>query len=157
MPERYERSAPASGVKPAGVVEFRGLRTLTPEECIDCAGPREDWEGWDPLSVALCVDEGRLHDVHGDVKEWVWGDRRLMERDLDGDGYTLVEGDCDDGDANIRPGAEERYNGLDDDCDGEVDAIDRSIGCGASPRGRRVVGLLGAALLLALVAWGRRR
>jgi hypothetical protein len=41
--------------------------------------------------------------------------------DADGDGTTPEDGDCDDEDASIHPGAEERCNGLDDDCDGLVD------------------------------------
>ena len=40
--------------------------------------------------------------------------------DLDGDGYG-AEDDCDDQSAGISPAAAERCNGLDDDCDGEVD------------------------------------
>lgn len=35
--------------------------------------------------------------------------------------YSLIPGDCADGDAERYPGAEERCNGLDDDCDGEID------------------------------------
>jgi hypothetical protein len=40
--------------------------------------------------------------------------------DEDGDGYSDAE-DCDDNDATVNPGAEERCDGLDNDCDGEVD------------------------------------
>jgi hypothetical protein len=40
--------------------------------------------------------------------------------DSDGDGYTSLE-DCDDNDASINPGADESCNGLDDDCDGDID------------------------------------
>lgn len=44
--------------------------------------------------------------------------------DLDGDGHTSASSggdDCDDGSAAIYPGAEERCDGRDDDCDGEID------------------------------------
>ncbi|MBN2799446.1 MAG: hypothetical protein JXX28_09900 [Deltaproteobacteria bacterium] len=40
--------------------------------------------------------------------------------DLDGDGYA-ADVDCDDTDAAVHPDAEERCNGLDDDCDAAVD------------------------------------
>ena len=47
--------------------------------------------------------------------------------DADGDGVGASSGDCDDSDSKVFPGARERCNGLDDDCDGalheaEVDA-----------------------------------
>ena len=61
----------------------------------------------------------------------------VFYRDLDGDGYGtpmdeiidcapvpgyVVEGtDCDDGDADIRPGRSEDCNGLDDNCDDVID------------------------------------
>jgi len=45
----------------------------------------------------------------------------VVEQDLDGDGYTVDDGDCDDADANVSPDAVETCNGIDDDCDGDVD------------------------------------
>ncbi len=39
----------------------------------------------------------------------------------DGDAFTLAEGDCNDADANVRPGSAEIVNGYDDDCDGVAD------------------------------------
>ncbi len=47
------------------------------------------------------------------------------EPDLDGDGVAFLDGDCDDGDAAVHPGAEERCTGgMDDDCDGWIDDDD---------------------------------
>jgi Putative metal-binding motif/Collagen triple helix repeat (20 copies) len=50
----------------------------------------------------------------------------LRSADADGDGFRfpaafLSEQDCDDSNAAVFPGAFERANGIDDDCDGEVD------------------------------------
>lgn len=53
------------------------------------------------------------------------GDDTTTEVDEDGDGYTLGEGDCNDGDATINPGATESCtDGIDNDCDAAVDAAD---------------------------------
>ncbi|MBM4392924.1 MAG: hypothetical protein FJ090_17500 [Deltaproteobacteria bacterium] len=41
--------------------------------------------------------------------------------DADADGYTVAEGDCDDGDASLSPAAPETCDRRDNDCDGEVD------------------------------------
>mgnify|MGYP001583346782 CR=1 FL=1 len=43
------------------------------------------------------------------------------ENDVDGDGYTEEEGDCDDNDTTVSPAEIELCNGRDDDCDGDVD------------------------------------
>lgn len=51
----------------------------------------------------------------GDPGETAAGD------DADGDGYSPPE-DCDDTTTSVHPGAKERWNGVDDDCDGVRDA-----------------------------------
>jgi len=45
----------------------------------------------------------------------------MLVDDLDGDGQTVDDGDCDDRDADTGPGAPERADGRDNDCDGDID------------------------------------
>ena len=48
-------------------------------------------------------------------------DESTDDFDDDLDGFSELEGDCNDDDATIFPGAEESLNETDDDCDGTVD------------------------------------
>ncbi len=41
--------------------------------------------------------------------------------DLDGDGFTVNQGDCNDNDAAINPAAQEICDGVDNNCDGQID------------------------------------
>jgi uncharacterized repeat protein (TIGR01451 family) len=43
--------------------------------------------------------------------------------DADGDGYTLMQGDLDDHNPGVHPGAVEVINGIDDDCNGVADDV----------------------------------
>ena len=61
--------------------------------------------------------------------------------DDDFDGYTEVEGDCDDGDPSHSPGVVEQCNGVDDDCDGLKDGADGCIETDTEPI---IVGLIEA-------------
>ena len=53
----------------------------------------------------------------------------LPWRDYDGDGFSADEGDCDDTDPESWPGAVELGDGVDNDCDGEVDEGLVDTGC----------------------------
>lgn len=43
------------------------------------------------------------------------------DQDGDGDGFAVDDGDCDDGDPQVFPGAVELCDGIDGDCNGQVD------------------------------------
>ncbi len=83
------------------------------------------------------VCDGRDNDCDGSVDE---GAMPSWYADADGDGYgdasssseacaapsghVADASDCDDADAAINPGADERCDGVDNDCDGDVDGPD---------------------------------
>ena len=48
-------------------------------------------------------------------------DVSIAEADHDADGYTEDEGDCNDQDSAVHPGAQEICDALDNNCDGQID------------------------------------
>ncbi len=60
-------------------------------------------------------------------------DDGTLEFDDDGDGYSDLEGDCDDFNPDRAPGApEDASDGVDNDCDGSIDEVP-SCDCSGSP------------------------
>ncbi len=86
-----------------------------------------DGDGYDSELVGGSDCDDALSAVHPDAEEWANGvddncdgaiDEGTDGYDDDGDGYSEAEGDCDDTDDTINPGATEiAYDGVDNDCD----------------------------------------
>ncbi len=79
-----------------------------------------DQAGAARLSVAFgCAGTTYFRDVDGDgVGSTASGTTRHC---MPPPGFSTTDGDCDDFDDRRTPGTSERCNGLDDDCDGQVD------------------------------------
>ena len=76
------------------------------------------------ILLAACSDEDPKNSDSGDATagEAVPAvDSNVTLSDVDGDGWTVAEGDCDDSNHDVYPGAPELCDGLDDNCDGVVD------------------------------------
>ena len=56
-------------------------------------------------------------------------DSLLNSADTDGDGYTIIDGDCNDYDKTVYPGAAEICDAKDNDCDNQVDEGGVCINC----------------------------
>jgi hypothetical protein len=99
-------------------------KEIDKQECIDlCNSATES----DQICACKCFEEGELSDFSTCFQGCLFNDPKDI--DDDGDGYTENQGDCDDTDDSIHPGADEICDDLkDNDCDGNTDAADDDCG-----------------------------
>lgn len=87
----------------------------------DCAGcPPEECNGADDDCDGI-VDEGFIWYVDADGDGYGANGSGTSQCTPPGAGFVQIEGDCDDADETINPGATEACDGIDNDCDGTVD------------------------------------
>ncbi|MBN93415.1 MAG: hypothetical protein CL928_04985, partial [Deltaproteobacteria bacterium] len=67
------------------------------------------------------VFSGGAFDLLGQTLEFCGTSPTGCDFDQDDDGYTEDDGDCDDADATIHPGAQEACDGIDNDCNSLID------------------------------------
>jgi len=121
-----------------------------PDDVVDTGtGPDQDGDGFtpwqgdcddaNPVVSPACTEicDGIDNDCDDEIDEgsppgapaWYadtdgdgWGDEASMEQACNApSGYVADEGDCDDGSADIHPAADELCDGIDNDCDDEID------------------------------------
>ncbi len=91
-----------------------GDADIHPEADEHCNGVDDDCDGE--------IDEDPLDLWYADGDGDGYGDAASSITSCDpGSGWVPDDSDCDDEDADIHPEAEERCNGIDDDCDEEID------------------------------------
>lgn len=95
-----------------------GDRASVPKSELDTGAHEAGETGTSPDPEDPC--EGATLLWYSDADEDGWGDpaTETCERAVDA---VAAGGDCDDADEQVNPAAEERCDGADDDCDGEVD------------------------------------
>lgn len=87
----------------------------------DCNSIDDDCDGQ--------IDEGRTSVYYRDADGDGFGDlqNKIEVCGFNPIGYVTQGGDCNDSDGNIRPGAAESCNGVDDNCDGAVAANEHDL------------------------------
>ena len=115
--------------------EFEGA--VTAEFGFDCD---DDDEDINPLADEVCdeVDNDCDGDIDDDDEDRISGTVFYIDHDRDGhgsldylttacaapEGYTTTSDDCDDLRSDVYPGADERCDGIDNNCDDAIDGLD---------------------------------
>jgi uncharacterized protein (TIGR02145 family) len=73
-------------------------------------------------SSYIGLGRGDSYKRDGFSVRFVQGEADPNYADNDNDGYSLNQGDCDDNNAQVNPGAEDLIDGVDNNCDGVIDS-----------------------------------
>ncbi|MFH1466885.1 MAG: MopE-related protein [Pseudomonadota bacterium] len=109
-------TAPASHASVSGDCDD-GHSAVNPGAAEYCNGVDDNCDG--------DIDESTAIDAttwYRDLDSDGWGDTSTATADCGTpSGYIETDGDCDDSDGAVHPGADEYCNGVDDNCDGDID------------------------------------
>lgn len=123
-----ERTAPFN-TEEAGNLAMADLNGDGHDDLVTTGGQPKAWLGdgagafanaTEPWAEAMFASWMLFGDVDNDGDEDAFA-ASYVSADGDGDLVTLSEGDCNDVDANVHPGAEDLTDGIDNDCDGMAD------------------------------------
>ncbi len=104
---------------PGGPIDIAGYQVCAPGSDLD---EPVAW-GLDPAQTDQCKNDtlATWCPATGDLAATGTPDSANIACDLDKDGFSSTQGDCNDQNAAIFPGAVEVCNGVDDDCNGVTD------------------------------------
>jgi len=122
---------------------------------VGCNAPPSDYcsasVAWEYEAVGECFAGTCLYEREGFSCVFGCAGSVCAEGDIDGDGYLVSEGDCNDLEVGVNPGAMEvAGDGVDNDCDGQTDAADGDLNTACST-GQNFTTSVNAAKALAML------
>jgi hypothetical protein len=127
----YRIQIPVNGgsfgvVGASGNVEVSLFQDVCGGSLYDCSNATRSF-GWSGGTFYVVVKGSGAYALSLAIQN---GGTQCSVPDLDGDGHTICDRDCNEGNASVYPGAAEICDGLDNDCDGVIDDVSGTCSTG---------------------------